>query len=70
MWGGLADLCQKATADEWSRFIDQIMARSDSASGKTRSRCAIKRSMCPGWFDATGSRALRRWNCAMTQHIW
>ncbi len=39
-------------------------------SGKTRSRCAIKRSTFPGWFGGLRRRAAHRCNCTMTQRIW
>ncbi len=60
VWGGLADLSE-GTADEWSRFIDRITRRAIQPSGKTRSRCAVKRSTSPGWFGERGSRAAHRW---------
>ena len=69
VWGGLADLvdrhCRRMVA-----VHQPDRAPRDSAVGKTKSRCVIKRSTFPGWFDGLGSRALHRWNCAMTQRIW
>ncbi len=67
VWGGLADLgawhCRRMVA------VHQPGGGSSSAV-KTKSRYVIKRSTFPGWFDGLGSRALHRWNCAMTQRIW
>lgn len=70
VWGGLADLAH-ASAAEWSLLIRQIVAAPcDSAMRKTKSRCAIKRSMFRGWFDGLGSRSQHRRHCMMTQRIW
>ncbi len=73
MWGGLADLSaagRENGADEWSRLVDRISSRATLRSSKTRSPCAIKRSMCRGWFGGPGSRVQRRRNYATTQRIW
>ena len=80
VWGGLADL---SAGSDWGERSDgkchrrmvpvrrHVTATPRSRPpGKTKSRCVNKRSMFPGWSDALGSRAARRWNCVMTQRIW
>ena len=81
VWGGLADLpgsestgTTEATGNvtaEWSRFIVRCRRRGRSLPpGKTKSHCANRGSMSPGWSGGWRHQALRHCNYGMTQRIW